>query len=167
MGHWLYEETKKKFWKEVRRVSKGGLRMEVTVKDVNGWLLKGNEARKRWAEYFEKLLNAQEDKEAEIVVVGGGQVPVMGEENEREITREEVKRALNETKGGKAAGMDGVRAEMLKEGGVTALEWLVRIFNICFMLSLVPADWVIACMVPLYKDKGDVHECNNFRGISC
>ena len=27
-------------------------------------------------------------------------------------------------------------------------------------------DWVIACMVLLYKDKGDVHECSNFRGIS-
>ena len=31
------------------------------------------------------------------------------------------------------------------------------------MLSIVPVDWVIACMVPLYKGKGDVHECSNFR----
>ena len=42
----------------------------------------------------------------------------------REIMRKEMKRALNEMKGGKASGMDGVRVEMLKEGGVTALEWL-------------------------------------------
>ena len=96
------------------------------------------------------------------MAVGGIHVPVMGEENERKITREEVKRALNETKGGKAPGMDGVRV-MLKEGGVTLLEWLVRVFNICFMLSIVPVDWVIACMVPLYKGKGDVHECSDFR----
>ena len=41
---------------------KGGLRTEETVKDVNGRLLRGNEARKRWAEYF-KLLNVQEDRE--------------------------------------------------------------------------------------------------------
>ena len=36
------------------------------------------------------------------------------------------------------------------------------------MLSIVPVYWVglIACMVPLYKGKGDVHECSNFRGIS-
>ena len=40
----------------------------------------------------------QEDREADIVAVGVVQVPVMGEENEREITIEEVKRALNETK---------------------------------------------------------------------
>ena len=160
-----YEKNKKKFWKEVRRVRKGGLRMEETVKDVNGRLLRGNEARKRWAEYFEELLNVQEDREADIVAVGGVQVPVMGEENEREITIE-VKRALHETKGDKVPGMDGVRVEMLKEGGVTVLELLVRLFNICFMLLIVPVDLVIACMVPLYKGKGDVYECSNFRGIS-
>ena len=61
---------------------KGGLRTEETVKDVNGRLLRGNEARKRWAEYFEELLNVQEDREADIVAVGGVQVPVIGEENE-------------------------------------------------------------------------------------
>ena len=65
---------------------KGGLRTEETVKDVNGRLLKGNEARKRWVEYFEELLNVQEDREADIVAVGSVQVPVMGEENGREIT---------------------------------------------------------------------------------
>ena len=54
-----YEENKKKFWKEVR---KGGSRTEETVKDVNGRLFRGNEARKKWAEYFEELLNVQEDR---------------------------------------------------------------------------------------------------------
>ena len=35
-----YEENKKKFWKEVRRVRKGELRTEESVKDVNGRLLR-------------------------------------------------------------------------------------------------------------------------------
>ena len=34
------------------------------------------------------------------------------------------------------------------------------------MLSIVPVDWVITCMVPSYNGKGDVHECSNCRGIS-
>ena len=67
----LYKENKKKFWKEVRRVRKSGSRTEETVKDVNGRLLRGNEARKRWVEYFEELLNVQENREADIVAVGG------------------------------------------------------------------------------------------------
>ena len=36
-----------------------GSRTEETVKDVNGRLLRGSEVRKRWAEYFEELLNVQ------------------------------------------------------------------------------------------------------------
>ena len=47
---------------------------------------------------------------------------------------------MNEMKGGKAPGMDGVRVEMLKEGSVTVFEWLLSVFNVCFMLSIVPVD---------------------------
>ena len=117
-----YVENKKKFWKEAKRIRKGGSRTEETVKDENGRLLKGDDARKRWAGYYERLLNVSEDREADIVAVAGVEVPVMGDENEREITREEVERALNETKEGKAPGVDGVKAEMLKKVVVTALE---------------------------------------------
>ena len=41
-----------------------------------------------------------------------------------------------------------------------------KVREICFMLSIVPVDWVITCMVPLYKGKGDTYGCSNFRGIS-
>ena len=64
-------ENKKKFWEEVRRVRKGGSITEETVKDINRRLLRRKKARKGWAEYFEELLNVQEDKEADIVAVGG------------------------------------------------------------------------------------------------
>ena len=90
----------------------------------------------------------------------------MGEMNEKEITREEVERALKATKAGKAPGVDGVRAGMLKEGGASAVEWLVRMFNVCFISSMVPVDWMCACIVPLFIGKGDVYECGNSRGIS-
>ena len=85
------------------------------MKDRNGRLLKGDDARRRWAEYFENLLNVVEDREAEIMAVAGVQVPVMEAENDGEITKEEVERALKETKSGKAPGVDGVHAEMLKD----------------------------------------------------
>ena len=38
-----YEENKKKVWKEVGRVRKGGSRMNEAVKDVNGRLLRGKD----------------------------------------------------------------------------------------------------------------------------
>ena len=41
-------------------------------------------------------MNVVEEREAEIVAVAGVQVPMMGEENASEITKEEVERALKE-----------------------------------------------------------------------
>ena len=70
-----YEENKRKFWKELKRARKSGSKTEETVKDGNGRLLKGNDARKRWAEYFNALLNVEEEREAEIVAIGGVEVP--------------------------------------------------------------------------------------------
>ena len=72
-----------KFWKELRRIRKGGTRMEETMKGRNGSLLKGDNARKRWAEYFKNLLNVVEEREAEIVAVAGVQVPVMGVKSQK------------------------------------------------------------------------------------
>ena len=48
------------------------------------------------------------------------------DETESEIKREEVERALKEIKVGKALGVDGVRAEIIK-GGKTVVNWLVRL----------------------------------------
>ena len=46
------------------------------------------------------------------------------------------------------------------------LEWLVRLLNLNFDTRVVPMDWRDACIVPLYKGKGDQCECSNSRGIS-
>ena len=70
----------------LKRATKGGSRSEETVKDENGRLLKGSDTRKKWARYFEELLNVEEESEVDIVAVGRVEVPVMGELNEIEIT---------------------------------------------------------------------------------
>ena len=49
---------------------------------------------------------------------------------------------------------------------MAVLEWLVRLLNVSFHMGVVPMDWSGACIVPLYKGKGDKCECSNSRGIS-
>lgn len=49
---------------------------------------------------------------------------------------------------------------------LSMVELLVKMFSVCFITSLVPKDWVSACIAPLYKGKGDKHECSNYTGIS-
>ena len=41
----------------------------------------------------------------------------------------------------------------------------IRLLNVSFDMGVVPMDWCGACIVPLYKGKGD-SECSNSRGIS-
>ena len=41
----------------------------------------------------------------------------------------------------------------------------MRLLNTCFDVGVVPMDWWGACIVSLYKGKGDKYECRNSRGI--
>ena len=85
--------TKKMFWKEVKRVKKGEQAREEMVKDVNGQILPdGVQVRRRWAEYFEQVLNVADVREANINVVGSWRMPVLGDLNRRAISLEEVER---------------------------------------------------------------------------
>ncbi len=62
---------------------------------------------------------------------------------------------LKVLKGSKAPGLDGCHAELLKKGGRAVEEWFVRLMNVCFREDRVPSDWMDACIVPLYKGKGE------------
>ena len=58
-------------------------------------------------------------------------------ENEK-VVREVIIDALKNMKGGKAAGMDSIVVKMLKNGGVSIIDWLLRIFNGCIESGDVP-----------------------------
>ena len=113
--------TKNTFWKEVKRVRKGEQARDEMAKDINGQILRdGVEVRRRWAEYFEQVLNVAYVREANINVFGIRQMPVLGDLNERSILMEEVGKAMNEIKSGKAPGLDGFPVECLKKGGMAS-----------------------------------------------
>ena len=101
-----------------------------------------------------------------INVVGNWQMPVLGDLTDRAISLEEVREAVNEMRSGKVPGLDGFSVECLKKGGMAVLEWLVRLLNLSFDKGVVPMDLRGACIVLLYKGKGDKCECSNSRGIS-
>ena len=138
------------------------------MKGVDGrMIVEAEEVRKRWAEYFDSLLNVEDERVADIRMDDRvAEMNVMRGFDDSFITAEEVQEAVREMKAGKAAGLDGCVVECLKCGGVIIIEWLVRMLNVCFESGRVPMDWVSACIVPLYKGKGDRYECTSYRGIS-
>ena len=55
--------------------------------------------------------------------------------------------------------------EMLKNGSISIIGRLLKIFNRCIESGIVPEEWKAACIVLIYKGKGDKRECANYRGI--
>ena len=110
-------------------------------------------------------MNVESKGEARVscmgMVMGGGVV-----RSQEEIKREEVVEAIANLKNGKAAGVDGISAEMLKYGGESIIEWMHRICQLAWEQERVPGDWTEAVIIPIYKGKGDKNECGSYRGIS-
>ena len=113
----------------------------------------------RWKEHFGGLLQGDAQPEEEY-----GRQDVELQTEEDSIGIEEVTAAIAKLKGGKALGVWGISAEMLKAGGRAVAEWLQAIINLMWTKEEVPADWKKAVIVPIHK-KGNKMLCSNYRGI--
>ena len=129
------------------------------IKDKNGRVLSKEESIiARWKEYFEKLLNEENPRR----IIGDGNP---NERIVRDISREEVKKALDKMKKGKAVGPDGIPAEVWKCLGGEGIDILWDLMSKIYRQERMPDMWRNSLMVPIYKGKGDVQDCGNYRGI--
>ncbi|GJT17181.1 retrovirus-related pol polyprotein LINE-1 [Tanacetum coccineum] len=82
-----------------------------------------------------------------------------------EINQREVRIALQKTGRNKVVGLDQIPIETwkcLKDEGV---KWLTCLFNKIFSSAKMPDEWRLSEVIPIYKNKGDVQACGNYRGI--
>ena len=81
------------------------------------------------------------------------------------ITEDEVTGAIKELKNNKSAGMDQIPAELLKSGGKKLISELTNILNKCWNDQKVPKEWKEGIIIKIPK-KGNLADCNNWRGIT-
>ena len=55
---------------------------------------------------------------------------------------------------------------MIKGGNNRVVDWSWMLCNMACKSGVVPQDWRLAVILPLYKGKGERTECSNYRGIS-
>ena len=67
---------------------------------------------------------------------------------------------------GKACGIDQVRNEFIKNCPDDIITIIVKLFNIVLKTGIIPDDWCIGVIFPLYKNKGSPTDPDNFRGIT-
>jgi len=81
-------------------------------------------------------------------------------------TISEVTRAIRRLKNGRAAGSDGITAELLKGAEKPVSEAMHKLFLTVWTTGRVPAEWKEGLIVSLYKGKGSHSICSNYRPIS-
>jgi hypothetical protein len=68
-------------------------------------------------------------------------------------------------KGGKAMGPDEIHIKVWRSFGDVAIVWLTKLFNLIFRSNKMSDEWRRSILVPIFKNKGDVQSCTNYRGI--
>ena len=163
----LYEklETKEgenevfKIAKQKNRQSKDVQQIRVIKSKTGEILMEEEKVKQRWKEYFDNLLNHENPRERR---------ETRTEERERDvedISGEEVRTGLRRMKKGKAQGPDDIPVEAWIALGNKGVEFLVKFFNRLLRGEKMPDEWRRSVLVPLYKGKGDIKECRNYRGI--
>ena len=145
----LKSQDSREFWQIVRKH---------TQTKVEG----GNVPLPEWATYFRTLF-----KKPSTVVTYNIE---LGEQVhniilDREINLQDVTKAIDSLRSGKAPGYEGISAEFFKLLKPYIGGHLVNIFNALFKNAYFPEIWTKSLIVPLPK-KGDLTKPTNYRGIS-
>lgn len=83
----------------------------------------------------------------------------------REVTQEEINKAIKSLKNWKSPGSYDAPAELIKYGGKEMQYLLFRIYQKIWKDKRMPKSWKEAIIIPIHK-KGDKSNCENHRGIS-
>ncbi|XGW34176.1 hypothetical protein V3C99_018193 [Haemonchus contortus] len=130
-----------------------------SVRNSEGAILrKPGEVRRRWKEYFDRLLNEEfaRGNSSHLEATAG---PI------KLWTEDEVRIAIGKMKVGKATGPDGVPIEAWKALGEHGIKWLTRFLNTVTAKGRIPDAWRRSTIAPIFKQKGDAMDCSNYRGI--
>lgn len=89
----------------------------------------------------------------------------MDEELDKDITQKEVANAVKALINGKAAGLDSVKAEMLKYGGDSVKRALARLYNLIMKNEIWPEQWQLGVITPIFKG-GNKSNLDDYRNIT-
>lgn len=94
-----------------------------------------------------------------------GELGVMFQELDVEISLTEIRKAVQSLKNGKSSGPDLWINEFIKYGISNFLEYFYVLFNKIFDTGYFPDSWGDGFIVPLHK-KGSAENVENYRGIT-
>ena len=152
----------KTLYKIDKQLNNGFKNCDVPVKNKNGMVIeKEAEKLQRWKEHFESVLNRPDPPHLADIQPADTDLDICTDPP----SLEEVTAAIKAMKSGKAPGADGVTAEMLKADVNVMAPILTEIFKQIWEEGQIPEAWKTGLTFKLPK-KGDLGDCNNWRGIT-
>lgn len=82
------------------------------------------------------------------------------------ITSNKVSQLINELESNSGPGFTQIPTKIFKLASQKLSPILGNFINHCIVFNQIPKDWKTAIVTPLYKNKGDVNDVNNYRAIS-
>ena len=154
----LRDSDPKKYWKLINSLKES--------KDKNNT---GTIETEEWHTYFSDLnkladSNINRIQEINSAVENMEKIKHFCELDYR-ISIKEITDSISNLKNGKASGLDGIPAEMLKAGSPVLNPLLQKLFNIIFSTGFYPLQWSSAYITPIFKS-GDPSKPENYRGIA-
>ena len=152
----------KTVYKTIKSLTKQRNTGRCNIKDKNNKVLdKEEDIKQRWKDYYSELYNSPRQNDRTILT----EIPPnINSDKEADISIE-VEKDLDSMKNGKAAGPDGIPAELLKYGGKPMIEVMHKVIQWVGETDEIPEEWGKAAVINLYK-KGDPLKGVNYRGLS-
>ena len=130
------------------------------MKDKDGNVMTDEESVLRmWKEYYMGLMNEENERERREIDAERVNLEV------ESVSKEEVMENMQRMKNGKAVGPDDIPVEVWKCLGESALKFLTKLYNRTMESERMPEEWRDSVLIPIFKNKGDVQSCSNYRGI--
>ena len=85
---------------------------------------------------------------------------------DKRLTETEVKDIIRSLKTKKAHGLDLIINEFFKTAPDSLIRIITKLFNLILETGIIPSDWSLGVIKPIYKNKGNKEDPNNYRGIT-
>ena len=147
----LKSENPKEYWKIIKGEKKSDVEHKISL-DL-------------FEEHFEKLVLENESVNVSNTT---GELQNMPPDTmlSRPFTHQEIAAAITKLKNYEAGGSDQIINEFLKHSRNEFVQYYTKLFNLILESGHMPADWCQSAIRPIYKNKGDIDDPNNYRGIS-
>lgn len=118
-----------------------------------------------FADYFQEIYRSANPKPARPEISPHTVEEDNREEENLEITIEEINKAISNLKKEKTPGEDGITNELIKQGSFNLAKHICTLFNQILEENKIPPEWETSKIILLHK-KGKKDQMENYRPIS-